>query len=508
MIYYFLIAFWFVGQIKACLFWLYLWQLKEYHLGRFVDHFRTEKGKRLLLSPLMFLKIAMVFVLLLLGHVYLWPGFYDIIADFILILSLLLFFIVYLFEAVRTVSNYVSNKLLKPVFTRKIQFLGLVVLILNFCFLSWALRFSRRPLFDLLVFDIFTPLIVSSVVLIFQPLAAIWRLRVIKKATQKREGLKDLLVIGITGSYGKTSMKELLACILKKRYKVLKTQEHQNSEIGISNCVLNDLKREHEVFICEMGAYNRGGIKLLCDIVKPKIGVLTGINEQHMALFGSQDNIIKAKFELIKSLPKDGTAFFNGKNKYCLELYEKTKIKKRLYGQKTKIAGLENLEGAKAVAKELGMTEQEVSTACEELKDGLPGVKIKKGRNSLDVIDASYSANPHGVIAHLDYLKTQRGKKIIIMPCLIELGSASKRVHKEIGKKIAGVCDWAIITTKDRFKEIKEGAAEKGMKAEDIFFIENPEIIFEKVKILSSPGDIILLEGRVPQSLIKKLIIN
>jgi len=271
---------------------------------------------------------------------------------------------------------------------------------------------------------------------------------------------------------------------------------------------LDELSLSHEIFVVEMGAYNRGGIKLLCGIAKPQIGILTGINEQHMALFGSQENIIKGKFELIESLPKDGIAFFNAKNKYCLELYQKTKIKKKLYGQKTKTAGLENLEGAKAVAKELGMTEQEILRACEKFKDSLPGIKIKKGRNDLDIIDASYSANPHGVIAHLDYLKTRLGKKIIIMPCLIELGSASKRVHQEIGQKIAEVCDWAIITTKDKLKEVKEGVAEKGMKADNIFFIEKPEMIFEKVKVLSSPGDTILLEGRVPQSLINKLIID
>ncbi|GAI48689.1 unnamed protein product, partial [marine sediment metagenome] len=140
------------------------------------------------------------------------------------------------------------------------------------------------------------------------------------------EQFKNLLVVGITGSYGKTSTKEFLATVLSKRFNVLKTKEHQNSEIGISRCILNELKPEHKVFIVEMGAYGKGGIKLLCDIAKPKIGILTGMNEQHLALFGSQENIIKTKYELIENLPSDGMAIFNGNNKYCSELYGKTNI--------------------------------------------------------------------------------------------------------------------------------------------------------------------------------------
>ena len=90
----------------------------------------------------------------------------------------------------------------------------------------------------------------------------------------------------------------------------MKTKEHQNSEVGISQCILNDLEPKHQIFICEMGAYNRGGIKLLASIAKPKIGILTGINEQHLATFGSLENIIKTKYEVIESLPSDGLAIF------------------------------------------------------------------------------------------------------------------------------------------------------------------------------------------------------
>ena len=173
--------------------------------------------------------------------------------------------------------------------------------------------------FWLLIFDILTPAIISAIVLIFQPISVFEKYRLIKKAKNKRKKFSNLLVIGITGSYGKTSTKEFLYTILVEKFgkdKVLKTKEHQNSEVGISNCILKELNETYEIFIVEMGAYNIGGIKLLCNIAQPKIGILTGINEQHMATFGSQENIIKAKFELINSLPEDGLAILNWDNNF------------------------------------------------------------------------------------------------------------------------------------------------------------------------------------------------
>jgi len=134
-------------------------------------------------------------------------------------------------------------------------------------------------------------------------------------------------------------------------------------------------------------------------------------------------------------------------------------------------------------------------------------MRIKKGVNGIDVVDASYSANPNGVISALDYLKLWEAKRVIVMPCLIELGKASIEVHRKIGEKIAEVCDLVIITTKDRLKEIKQGAISKGMKEENILFIENSKKIFEKIKSFCREGDVVLLEGRVPKRL-KELLLK
>jgi len=529
-----LIFFWFLRQIKAILFWLYLWQLKEYHIGRFIDHFRTEKGKRIFLNYFQFLKIFLI----------LGPFFFPLV-----FLPILIF--LYFAESVIFFKNLFQKRLLKPVLTKKITFLILSGLFFEvfFIFIFWQKSLPNFALL-LLVFDILTPAITSGIVLIFQPLAVLARNQIIKKAKEKRAKFKDLLVIGITGSYGKTSTKEFLAEILSEKFKVLKTKKHQNSEVGISQCILNDLKEEHEVFVVEMGAYNRGGIKLLCDIAKPQIGILTGINEQHMATFGSQDNIVKTKYELIESLPEMGFAVFNGDNKYCRELYKRAHVSKRIcyttfsalayevvqgdfwtsnikldkeslyfkvfsrWGEiaefKLNLLGehyAQNILMAAIVAKEvLGMTLEEITKVSQKIKPEQGGMRLIKTKGGLNIIDATYSANPDGVISHLEYLKVWPGKKVIIMPCLIELGQASKEVHKRIGKKIGEICDLAIIITRERFQDIVEGAMEKGMPSGNILFIENPKEIFKKIKSFCQSGDVILLESRVPSQLISSLV--
>ena len=558
---------WFIRETKAILFWLYLWQLKEYHIGRFLDHFRTGKGKQLIFNKLLIFKIFLILIFLcgffLFSFKVLPPPVFseNLIFIFKLFVGIpFLVLILYIFEAVHVSFVFFQRKLKRPVWTLKTIFLISVAVILEILFVfalflylrdEWGQINFTLGTFYLLLFDILTPVITSAIVLIFQPLAVLGRNQIIRMAKEKRAQFKELLVIGITGSYGKTSTKEFLATILSEKFKVLKTLEHQNSEVGISRCILNDLKPEHEIFIVEMGAYNRGGIKLLCDIARPKIGVITGINEQHLSTFGSLENIIKGKYELIESLPEDGLSIFNGDNEYCFELYKKTLIKKRVYSLQSSISGLpsdiwayniraekdfitfkmtagdemvdfrvsllgshniSNILAAVCCARELGMTLEEISRACQKIESWQSGIQLKRGRHpptvlhGINIFDATYSANPDGVISHLEYLKIWPGKKVIIMPCLIELGSSSKEVHRRIGEKIGEVCNLAIITTKERFEEIKEGAIGKGMNSENILFIENPKKIFEKIKVFCKEGDVVLLESRLPNQLIQQLL--
>jgi len=139
-------------------------------------------------------------------------------------------------------------------------------------------------------------------VIIITPFTAAVKYYICRQAKLKRQQFKDLIVIGVTGSYGKTSVKEFTAQILSRRFKVLKTEKNINTEIGIARTILKKLTSEHQIFVCEIGAYKRGEIKKSGKIARPQIAVITGINEQHLSLFGSLENIIAAKSEIILNL--------------------------------------------------------------------------------------------------------------------------------------------------------------------------------------------------------------
>ncbi|HOI60343.1 MAG TPA: Mur ligase family protein [Candidatus Pacearchaeota archaeon] len=504
-----IIALWFISQVKNSLFWIYLWQLKNYHIGRFKDHFRTKRGKSIFLN---FFYISKIIALILFSFNYL----------------IFLPFLIIIFEGLISLFKIIIKKFNYPVFTKKTIFLFTLTILL-FVALFKTINYSNIFFLSskLLLINILTPFIVSFVILILQPFTFLIRSITLMKASNKRKKLKNLKVIGITGSYGKSSTKEFLYTFLSYKYKgVKKTKENFNSEIGISKFILDELNENDNYFVCEMGAYNRGGIKLLCNIADPQIGILTGINNQHLSTFGSQENIVKAKFELIEYvkdfsvlnwdnyLIKNNKKTFSNIYKYsyleeqdiyatdikifkdhiefnaCLKNGEKEYFKVNVLGGHN----VSNLLGAIFVAYKLGMNLKEISNAAKNIIPSQGGMTIIN-----NFIDATYSSNANGVMAHLGLLNLWEGKKVIVMPCLIELQKESKRIHKEIGKKIHEICDLAIITTNDNFDDLKEEGKEK------VIFENNPNKILEIIKKYNKKEDIILLESRVPSELIKKI---
>lgn len=549
-----ILFFWLLKEIKSFLFWTYLWQLKDYHIGRFLSHFDTYKGKKILGNFSLYLKyVIFLILLLLLGSNNLsYPeplDSYLLKYGTYLVGSIPLLFLIYILEGLSAAWGMLRRKLIAPKMTSKISFilpiifipLGVIAVVFARLFIDDYLNPSKWMSFDLipfalaiLAFDILTPLVVSFMVLLLQPITVLFKWRMINKAKKKRESLENLLVVGITGSYGKSSTKEFLKFILSDDFKVVSTEKNENSEMGISRCIIESVKEEHEIFVCEMGAYNRGGIKLLCDIARPKIGVLTGINSQHLSTFGSQKNIVKGKFELIDSLPMEGLAVLNWDNVFIKDNFKSevgsikysVSEKQDVWAEDMKggkegisfkvcfrngesfvldmningVHNIPNLLAAIAVARKLGMETESIVERLKEMDSSIGGMRFKKV-DGIDVIDATYSSNPDGVISHLDYLKNWEGKKIIIMPCLIELGSEGKKVHQEIGKKIGEVCDLAIITSRDYFNDLK-----KSSEMKNIVFMENGEKILEKIRSFAKDGDVVLLESRVPPKLIDKLL--
>ena len=524
--------FWYVRTARTLLFVLYLWQLKEYHIGRLFAYLKTTKGKRLFFHPFIAGKLA------LLALWFFEPG---------IAFTLLLF--LYIGETGLLVNAVATKTFILPVVTKKTAVLIFSVFFVQSIFLAGTLLYFIDSLFlALLFFDVFSLVIGSLVVLLWQPYTIFQRNRIIKRATEKIKKLKNLKVIGITGSYGKTSTKEFLAHILQKKFVVLKTPEHKNSEMGITHTILYNLTDEHEIFVCEMGAYSRGGIKILTDIVQPNYGIVTGVNEQHLGVFGSRMNLFSAEGggELVQSLPQNGVLVLNDDSKQLHELgpwlqlwnpsfanyvWCSTKTQKDFFtkdvvitkdevsftmrkkdGEEAKaklpLIGRHNVENillATAVATKLGMSMKEIEEALKDIPANVSSMLLKKGKKGIEILDSSYSANPTGVFASLEHLKLWKGKKIVVMPSLIELGSASHEVHVKIGRKIGEVCDFAIITTSDEFSSLLRGAKEKEMKEENMLLLENSKEIAEKIFALAKEGDIVLLEGRVPSSLLPLL---
>lgn len=534
-----LIGFWAIYIIGRLLFCLYFWQIKEYRLDRVLGDFK--KSFAILVPKTAYL---MVFALLLLllpqdsNNPNLWDNFVAI---------------VFCGLGIYSIYKLSTSKWKFPKFTKKALAL-LTIYIL--CLLLLTIIFSANIALYLVFADLFIPLGTLLVVLAFQIPTNLYKNKIYKQAEERIKKLKRLKIIAINGSYGKSSTKEFLYTILSKKYKVLKTSGNVNTEIGVAQTILKELDNSYDIFIVEMGAYRKGEIKTMCQMAKPNIGIVTGINEQHLGLFGSMENLISAEGggELSEALQENGILFVNGDNKYCLELLKKNNVpptREKIYtSKKTSInsdiwsedlavyknyisfiahekhgelahfkvnvlggQNMQNLLGAILVAKELGMNFTEIMDACKIIKPQQAGMVLKEGNFGIEVIDSSYSANPDGVLADLNYLSTFPGKKVIVMPCLIELGKKSAETHQKIGKKIAETCDLAIITTKDNFKDIEKGYLEriKLLKVneragkEKLVLCDKSSDIHAMITVYCKQGDAVLLEGRVPSALINLL---
>lgn len=447
-----------IGGLKPALFWTYLGQLKEYRL----DRFWTDYGE---------LKKIFRFYLFSGGRKFYQPK-WTLKSSLIFLLSIISFPVIYIL-----------------LFSK-----------INLYFLWWLiLAYFLAPLLVLFwIFVLHWPSILIKEVIYFL-------------ARQKINSFKNLLVIGITGSYGKTSTKELLTQILAQKFKVISTPGNVNTEIGLALFILKTNFKQKSVFIVEMGAYRLGEIKKTCWIANPKIGVLTGLCEQHLALFGSFENIKQAKMELINSLPTDGLAVFNGDDKNVLILAQNWNRKKIIYSaQQVQEFNFSwpnyyrtNLAGAITIAQYFQMSNQEIKSALNYIQPNSQIVQVKKGKGGVTIIDNSYNANPTGILANLKYLKNKfsNKKKIIIFPCLIELGQKSSEIHFQIGQEIAQTCDQIFITNSKCFSDIKTGALKENFLEKNIILIKNSSQLLKLIKDDLNSQTAIFIAGRISKEI-------
>jgi UDP-N-acetylmuramoyl-tripeptide--D-alanyl-D-alanine ligase len=427
------------------------------------------------------------------------------------------------------------KKAKKPlVFTARVKRLFLTLFILMnavfaVVYLTGMVRISLGGLF---LWAALTPLSVPFANLMNQPIENAIANRYRRDAKRVLEAMPQLIVIGITGSYGKTSTKNFLGSLLSVKYNVLITPENYNTTMGIVRTVREYLRPTHQIFIAEMGAKNTGDIGEICRLVRPKYGMITSIGEQHLETFKTVDNIIKTKFELADSIPDDGLIFLNADNPhiqsqkvgvrsvtYSIDQdshadYKVKDIKVSGDGStftvvapdgearafSTKLLGahnIQNIVGGIAVAHQLGITLTELVVPIKRLKPVEHRLQLLPN----GYIDDAYNSNPAGFRAALDVLSSFEGQRVLVTPGMVELGERQDALNRELGSYAATRCDYAVLVGEKQAPPLKDGLIKAGFPKEKLFVSVSLEKALEIVKSLPDEGKrTVLLENDLPDN--------
>jgi len=368
------------------------------------------------------------------------------------------------------------------------------------------------------------------------PIEYLVRQHYINDAKRIINDMPYLTVIGVTGSYGKTSVKNFLVKTLSAKYEVLTTPKNYNTTMGVVKTIRENLKPTHQIFVCEMGATKLGDIKEICDIVNPKLGIITAIGPQHLESFKSIDNIIKTKFELMDSVRKNGgITFLNYSNEHLVK--QKIESDMLTYGVnnndlnyngynlnstsqglaftildknsnkevqfKTKLIGKHNainLTAAIAVSNYLDIPLESLVSRVREIKSVEHRLQLIP-HGDFAIIDDSYNSNPISSKSALDTLSEFEGTKIIVTPGLIELGNDEKKYNFELGEYIADVCDYVFLVNSEPAKSILEGVNSKNFSKDKIFTVSTPQEAVQQISKLNINGKItVLLENDLPDN--------
>jgi UDP-N-acetylmuramoyl-tripeptide--D-alanyl-D-alanine ligase len=364
----------------------------------------------------------------------------------------------------------------------------------------------------------------------------------IEDAKRIIKSMPRLTVIGVTGSYGKTSTKYFLHKVLSAEFNVLMTPESYNTTLGVVRTVRTQLRPIHDIFICEMGARNQGDIKEICGIVKPKLGVITSIGPQHLESFGSIENIARTKFELADALPEDGTLFLNFDSGRVREEIRDRKANGALnvksvisYGTSdgcdyradcvtvsgagssftaifpdgsrrsfsTRLLGkhnVTNILAALAAADFLGTPADGAAISVGRL-EAVPHRLQLIRRDDIIIIDDSYNSNENGAASALEVLAGFDGFKILVTPGMVELGSEQDSVNRRFGSRAASVCDFIVLVGKKGTGSILAGMKDVSYPDEKIFAAAGIDQAFERIRAIRAGAiKVVLIENDLPDN--------
>lgn len=579
----------FIAIIRSLLKGLYLWQIKEFRLDRMLSFLKYERDYIQIDTLLTFVKIALT----MLGVVYiLFPN-----ASY-LSFSFFIAFIIYFLHLEWFLRDVVTKKLLRPRI-RNTRVLIIIIVMLSVIILLYGRLFwwfnqfdfsnftletptnlntvnfweSFKPIFNEgvpaipilslvagasllvnLLIDLTLPFWVLLLVLFTDPLSVLSRLRIIKKAEKiiMRRGEK-LKIIAVTGSYGKTTTKEIIYEILSKKYKTAKTPENQNTAVGVAKSIIANVEEDTEVFIAEMGAYKKGEISNAVKIAPPDVSVVTALSQQHLSLFGSLDNLFSAKYEIIEGLKDNGVAVLNGDDDGCMRMADMTNKSKIIFhydpeisnnknetvtrdsrdetllvktlsdkgekldivfvykqqsysisiGFKDKRMAL-NLMASIGACLQVGMVIDEIVQIINSFNYTGDYLKEYKGVNESIIIDDGKSANYAGFEMALRYLsKKVQQKRWVMTQGIIELGSERQKIYDKLAKEIVRVTQGLITNDKALVESVK-----KIKQDYKVVFVKESNLFPNYYNLEVRNGDVVLIEGTFPQDILKKIIIN
>ena len=369
----------------------------------------------------------------------------------------------------------------------------------------------------------------------------------INDAKRILKGNPDMVIVGVTGSYGKTSMKYYLKTLLQDHFDVLITPESFNTPMGVVRTVREHMTPMNEVFICEMGARHVGDIKELCDLVHPKHGVITSVGPQHLETFFNIENVVNTKFELADALPEDGMLILNGDNELIREkgkqyknaeyyytaepasttekasttstakgyyakdvslsqmgteftvvtpIGESERFSMRLIGEYNVV----NVVGAITVANKLGVPLKDLRTAVRKIQPVAHRMQMLEHGN-YTIIDDAYNSNPVGSKAAVETLAMFDGIKIMITPGMVELGDKEDEFNYKFGTYAAKCCDYVLLVGRKHTEPIRKGLLDSGYDEEKTASFDKIEDALSYAYNIKGTGHkYILLENDLPDN--------
>ena len=428
--------------------------------------------------------------------------------------------------------NFAVGNKNKLKFTKRAIRLIFVNFLINFSlFLIIFYLIENLLIKIIIIFAIFitSPYLFLTSVLLIQPCEIAIRHHYIKLAKNKLK-MSSCKKIAITGSFGKTSTKNILYQLLRQEFDVCSTPKSFNTPMVICKTILQDLKETDDFFIVEMGARNVGEIKFLAKMVGVDFGIITPIGNCHLETFGSVEKIEDAKYELCENTT--GPMIFNGKSKSTRKLFKRYPYKKYLvctkggfaYAEdikcnengshfilvidgkrfpcKTRLLGhssIDNIVVGAAMAYILGETLLSIQKAIEKLEQTPHRLQLIRG--FVNIIDDSYNSNLDGFQEALRTIQTFSGRKIVVSPGIVELGEKQSDTNIKVGKEVAKIADIFVIMNETNKTALYDGAKSGGMGKEQIFFAKTRQQQRDILKTILQKGDCVLFENDFPDNI-------